>query len=223
MRLEDLSINELMEFDSEDGVVRFAGQRALIIDATAKGNLRKELIEHFGLSTARAVLTRFGFVQGWRMAEAMQQLFEWEKVEDWAPRTTAPGSSKQPTTNSDLAVAIGESRFRKDLPSAAPTGSISRTCPRRFGRRLPSRSSPRPAPSVPRVAPLRFDPAAKSVSRGIPILIDQASLRGVASDASTAVRLRIVGGPETAWIEARATHQRPTHEWGYPWSHPRKR
>ncbi len=83
MRVEDLSIGELMEFDSEDGVVRFAGQRALIIDATAKGNLRKELINHFGLSTARAVLTRFGFVQGWRMAEAMQDLFQWESEEDW--------------------------------------------------------------------------------------------------------------------------------------------
>ncbi len=83
MRVEDLSIGELVEFDSEDGVVRFAGQRALIIDATAKGNLRKELVNHFGLSTARAVLTRFGFVQGWRMAEAMQDLFQWESEDDW--------------------------------------------------------------------------------------------------------------------------------------------
>jgi two-component system response regulator HydG len=83
MRVEDLKVNDLVEFDSEDGVVRFAGQRALIIDATAKGNLRKELINHFGLSTARAVLTRFGFVQGWRMAEAMQNLFHWESEDDW--------------------------------------------------------------------------------------------------------------------------------------------
>jgi two-component system response regulator HydG len=83
MRVEDLNVNDLVEFDSEDGVVRFAGQRALIIDATAKGNLRKELINHFGLSTARAVLTRFGFVQGWRMAEAMQNLFHWESEDDW--------------------------------------------------------------------------------------------------------------------------------------------
>lgn len=83
MRVEDLSIRELMEFDSESGVVRFAGQQALIIDATAKGNLRKELVNHFGITTARAVLTRFGFVQGWRMAEAMQDLFQWESEDDW--------------------------------------------------------------------------------------------------------------------------------------------
>ncbi len=83
MRVEDLNIGELVEFDSDGGTVRFAGERALIIDATAKGTLRKELINHFGLSAARAVLTRFGFVQGWRMAEAMQDLFQWESKEDW--------------------------------------------------------------------------------------------------------------------------------------------
>ena len=41
MRVEDLNISELLEFDSEQGVVRFAGQRAVIIDTTANGNLRK--------------------------------------------------------------------------------------------------------------------------------------------------------------------------------------
>ena len=83
MRVEDLNIAELLEFDSEDGTVRFAGQRALIVDATANGNLRKELVNQFGLTTARAILTRFGFVQGWRMADAMQDLFQWEGEDDW--------------------------------------------------------------------------------------------------------------------------------------------
>jgi len=84
MRVEDLGVRELVEFDSEGGVVRFAGQRALIVDATARGNLRRELINHFGLSTARAVLTRFGFVQGWRMAEATKNLFKWESDDEWS-------------------------------------------------------------------------------------------------------------------------------------------
>jgi len=83
MRVQDLKISELVEFDSESGIVRFAGERALIIDATAKGTLRKELITHFGLSTARAVLTRFGYIHGWRMAEAVQDLFQWESEDDW--------------------------------------------------------------------------------------------------------------------------------------------
>jgi DNA-binding NtrC family response regulator len=83
MRIDDLNMSELLEFDSEDGVVRFAGQRAVIVDGIANGNLRKELVNQFGLSTARAILTRFGYVQGWRMADAMQDLFQWESEEDW--------------------------------------------------------------------------------------------------------------------------------------------
>jgi hypothetical protein len=34
-----------MEHDSDSGLIKFAGQRALIIDAMAMGILRKELIE----------------------------------------------------------------------------------------------------------------------------------------------------------------------------------
>jgi DNA-binding NtrC family response regulator/predicted hydrocarbon binding protein len=83
MRVDELKISELVEFDSEGGLVRFANQRALIFDATAKGNLSKELIDNFGTSTARAVLTRFGYVQGWRMAAATQDLFQWESETDW--------------------------------------------------------------------------------------------------------------------------------------------
>ncbi len=83
MRVQDLNVSELVEFDPDSGIVRFAGQRALIFDATAKGDLRKELIKHFGFNTARAVLTRFGYIHGWRMAEAVQDLFQWESEDDW--------------------------------------------------------------------------------------------------------------------------------------------
>ena len=86
MRVEDLSIDELVELDPEDGVIRFAGQRALLLDAAAMGLLRKYLVENFGLTAARTVLTQFGFAHGWRMAEAMQAEFKWDSDEDWRPR-----------------------------------------------------------------------------------------------------------------------------------------
>ena len=88
MRLEDLNIQELVEFDAENGLIRFAGHRSLLIDATAIGILRKELIEHFGVTAARAVLTRFGFVHGWRMAGAMEEQFKWDTDQE---RTLAGG------------------------------------------------------------------------------------------------------------------------------------
>jgi DNA-binding NtrC family response regulator len=83
VRAEDLHHEELLELDSEGGVIRFAGQRALLLDAVAMGILRQYLSDNFGLTAARAVLTQFGFAHGWRMAEAMQKEFNWASKEEW--------------------------------------------------------------------------------------------------------------------------------------------
>jgi DNA-binding NtrC family response regulator len=83
MRPDDLDHKELLELDPEGGVVRFAGRRALLLDAVAMGLLRKYLVENFGVTAARTVLTQFGFAHGWRMAEAMQAEFSWETDEEW--------------------------------------------------------------------------------------------------------------------------------------------
>jgi two-component system, NtrC family, response regulator HydG len=83
MRADDLDHEELLELDAEGGVIRFAGQRALLLDAVAMGLLRKYLVENFGLTAARTVLTQFGFAHGWRMAEALQAQFKWDGEVDW--------------------------------------------------------------------------------------------------------------------------------------------
>jgi two-component system, NtrC family, response regulator HydG len=83
VRADDLDHEELLELDADAGVIRFAGQRALLIDAVAMGLLRKYLVENFGLTAARTVLTQFGFAHGWRMAEAMQAEFTWENDDEW--------------------------------------------------------------------------------------------------------------------------------------------
>jgi len=83
MRVDDLDHEELLELDPEGGSIRFAGQRALLLDAVAMGLLRKYLVENFGITAARAVLTQFGFAHGWRMAEAMQAEFKWDSEDDW--------------------------------------------------------------------------------------------------------------------------------------------
>jgi two-component system response regulator HydG len=89
MRAADLDHKELLEMDPEGGVLRFAGQRAILLDAVAMGLLRKYLVENFGLTAARTVLTQFGFAHGWRMAEAMQAEFKWDTDESGASRATA--------------------------------------------------------------------------------------------------------------------------------------
>ena len=82
MRADELDHNELLELDPDGGVIRFAGQRALLLDAVAMELLRKYLVENFGITAARTVLTQFGFAHGWRMAETMRAEFTWESDEE---------------------------------------------------------------------------------------------------------------------------------------------
>ncbi len=83
MRVEDLDLKELLELDPGGGMVHFAGQRALIIDAVAQGLLRKELIESFGERTAHGILSRFGYIHGRRLAASLKAKFKWDSEEDW--------------------------------------------------------------------------------------------------------------------------------------------
>src|SRR5512133_1332260 len=83
MRADSLDHKELLELDSDGCLIRFAGQRAILLDAVAMGLLRKYLVENFGATAARTVLTQFGFAHGWRMAEAMKEEFKWDSKEEW--------------------------------------------------------------------------------------------------------------------------------------------
>lgn len=78
MRAADLSLDELIHFDEEGGLFRFVGQRSIVVDAVAMGLLRKHLIESLGVGGARAILTRFGYAQGWRLAELVRDGFTFD-------------------------------------------------------------------------------------------------------------------------------------------------
>jgi two-component system response regulator HydG len=110
MRADDLNLKELLEFDPAGGIVRFAGRRAVILDAVAHGLLRKELIDTFGVNLARTILTRFGYVHGKRMADAMRTEFKWDSDEEWrraGPRIYCLQGLLEPAPES-LAVPLGK-------------------------------------------------------------------------------------------------------------------
>jgi DNA-binding NtrC family response regulator len=149
MRAADLDHKELLELDPEGGLIRFAGQRALLLDAVAMGLLRKYLVENFGLTAARTVLTQFGFAHGRRMAEAMQTEFDWESDEEWRRAGTRihaleglfrvePGSDGPLSKNGEMLLACYEAEQhllhfgRADAPMCwticgLASGYISRT------------------------------------------------------------------------------------------------
>jgi len=83
MRATDLDLREMLSFEPKGGVIRFGGQRALLLDAVALGILRKELIDRLGLAAARGILTRFGYAHGWRTAESLRSGFPWESEREW--------------------------------------------------------------------------------------------------------------------------------------------
>ena len=83
MRAIDLDLRELLVFEPKGGVIRFAGERALLLDAVALGLLRRELIETLGVTGARGVLTRFGYFHGWRTAETLHEALSWDDEDQW--------------------------------------------------------------------------------------------------------------------------------------------
>jgi two-component system, NtrC family, response regulator HydG len=83
MKLDDLDLRELLEFDPKGGVMRFAGERALLLDAMAFGILRKTLIETLGMGAARGIITRFGYAHGYRMARTMKTAIPWDSENEW--------------------------------------------------------------------------------------------------------------------------------------------
>jgi DNA-binding NtrC family response regulator len=83
VRADDLTLDTLLDADPKGGVIRFAGERAVLLDTAALGLLRKELIDTLSLAAARGVLYRFGWAHGYRTAEAMRTAFDWESPEEW--------------------------------------------------------------------------------------------------------------------------------------------
>ncbi len=83
MKLDDLDLRELFTFDPSGGVMRFAGDRALIMDTVALGLLRRTLIDAVGADGARGILTRFGYAHGHRTATTLKNAFPWDSPEEW--------------------------------------------------------------------------------------------------------------------------------------------
>lgn len=75
MKVDRLSLKELLTVSPEDTLVRFLGQRVVLFDVASTGLLRKELIDTLGLHGARTVLTRFGYAHGWRTAKMLGEEF----------------------------------------------------------------------------------------------------------------------------------------------------
>lgn len=71
-----LHLAEVLDFRPDQGIIRLHAQRVVILSAAAMGLLRKELVDTLGLETARRVLLRFGFADGYHDAVSMRDRTE---------------------------------------------------------------------------------------------------------------------------------------------------
>ncbi|HET9595758.1 MAG TPA: sigma 54-interacting transcriptional regulator [Anaeromyxobacteraceae bacterium] len=83
MRVADLDLRELLQFEPDGGPVHFAGRRVVLYDAVALGLFRQELIDLLGTAAARILLARFGYAHGWRAAEALRTEVPWDADVEW--------------------------------------------------------------------------------------------------------------------------------------------
>ena len=78
----NLHLAELLYFRPDQGIIRLHEQRVVILSAAAMGLMRKELVDTLGLETARRVLLRFGFADGYHDAVNLRARSNWSSPVD---------------------------------------------------------------------------------------------------------------------------------------------
>ena len=83
-----LHLAELLDFRPDKGIIRLHEQRVVILSAAAMGLMRKELVDTLGADTARRLLLRFGFADGYHDAVNLRARSNWRSPLD-GPRAGA--------------------------------------------------------------------------------------------------------------------------------------
>jgi DNA-binding NtrC family response regulator len=77
IKLEPLDLGQVLDFRPDEGIIRLHEQRVVILSAAAMGLLRKELIDTLGIETARRLMLRFGYADGYHDAVSLRDRSNW--------------------------------------------------------------------------------------------------------------------------------------------------
>ena len=75
--VENIDLAQVLDFRPDQGIIRFHQQRVVILSAAAMGLLRKELIATLGPETARRLMLRFGYADGYHDAVSLRDRSTW--------------------------------------------------------------------------------------------------------------------------------------------------
>jgi DNA-binding NtrC family response regulator len=77
LQVESHHLAELVDIRSDQGIIRLHEQRVVLLSAAAMGLLSKELIDTLGIETARRLLLRFGYADGYHDAVSLRERLKW--------------------------------------------------------------------------------------------------------------------------------------------------
>jgi DNA-binding NtrC family response regulator len=77
LEVEPHHLTELVDFSSDQGIIRLHEQRVVLLSAAALGLMRKELIDTLGIETARRLFLRFGYADGYHDAVSLRDRSKW--------------------------------------------------------------------------------------------------------------------------------------------------
>ncbi|KUO75151.1 MAG: hypothetical protein APF81_02490 [Desulfosporosinus sp. BRH_c37] len=83
MRASELRMEELLQFQPEQGKILLKGSRVIIFDTTALGKLRKDLIDTLGMDRAKGFLIRYGWSCGFQAALRIKEQFQLDNDLEW--------------------------------------------------------------------------------------------------------------------------------------------
>ena len=75
--VEPHHLAELVDFEPNQGIIRLHEQRVVLLSAAAMGLMRKEVIDTFGVETARRLFLRFGYADGYHDAVSLRDRSKW--------------------------------------------------------------------------------------------------------------------------------------------------
>lgn len=82
MKADDLRIQDIIQFNHEEGKVFIQGARSLILNADALGTLRKDLIHNLGIDRAKGFLIRYGWQLGYNDGVIIQKNCFWDNEKE---------------------------------------------------------------------------------------------------------------------------------------------
>ncbi|GAB6155064.1 hypothetical protein JCM17380_38150 [Desulfosporosinus burensis] len=83
MRASELRMDELLQFQPEQGKILLKGSRVIIFAASALGKLRKDLIDTLGMDRAKGFLIRYGWSCGFQAAINIKEQFQLDNESEW--------------------------------------------------------------------------------------------------------------------------------------------